>query len=47
MSSTYLPSEKVIEIVVEGGMVVEVNGLPVDWKYCIDDRDCPLEDEDE
>tara|TARA_R100000008_G_C3543343_1_gene146095 strand:- start:27 stop:170 length:144 start_codon:yes stop_codon:yes gene_type:complete len=46
MSSTYLPSEKVIEIVVEGGMVVEVNGLPVDWKYCIDDRDCPLEDED-
>ena len=34
-------------IVVEGWMVVEVNGLPVDWKYFIDDRDCPLENEDE
>ena len=40
-------SDKVINIVVEGGMVVEVNGLPVDWKYYIDDRDCILEDEDE
>ena len=36
-----------INIVVEGGMVVEVDGLPVDWQYYIDDRDCPLEIEDE
>ena len=40
-------SDKVINIVVEGGMVVEVNGLPVDWQYYIDDRDCPPEIEDE
>jgi hypothetical protein len=40
-------SDKVIGIVVEGGMVVEVNGLPVDWQYYIDDRDCPPEIEDE
>ena len=32
-----------INIVVEGGMVVEVDGLPVDWEYYIDDRDCPPE----
>lgn len=40
-------SDKVVNIVVEGGMVVEVNGLPVDWQYYIDDRDCPPEIEDE
>jgi hypothetical protein len=40
-------SDKVINIVVEGGMVVEVNGLPVGWQYYIDDRDCPPEIEDE
>ena len=40
-------SDKVVSIVVEGGMVVEVNGLPVDWQYYIDDRDCPPEIEDE
>ena len=38
---------KPVNIVVEGGMVVEVNGLPVDWQYYIDDRDCPPEIEDE
>tara|TARA_R110002020_G_scaffold93177_1_gene224909 strand:+ start:479 stop:760 length:282 start_codon:yes stop_codon:yes gene_type:complete len=43
MSSTYLPSEKVIEIVVEGGMVVEVNGLPCDWYFAITDKDCILD----
>ena len=42
-----MDEETVINIVVEGGMVVEVNGLPVDWQYYIDDRDCPLENEDE
>ena len=31
---------KEIEIVVEGGMVVEVNGLPTDWTYYITDNDC-------
>ena len=36
-----------ITVVIEGGMVVEVNGLPVDWQYYIDDRDCPPEIEDE
>jgi len=40
-------SDKIVSIVVEGGMVVEVNGLPVDWQYYIDDRDCPPEVEDE
>ena len=40
-------SDKVINIVVEGGMVVEVNGLPADWQYYIDDRDFPPEIEDE
>ena len=40
-------SDKVVSIVVEGGMVVEVNGLPADWQYYIDDRDCPPEIEDE
>ena len=40
-------SDKLVSIVVEGGMVVEVNGLPVDWQYYIDDRDCPPEIEDE
>ena len=38
---------KPVNIVVEGGMVVEVNGLPADWQYYIDDRDCPPEIEDE
>ena len=28
-----------VEIVVEGGMVVEVNGLPVDWEYHVTDKD--------
>ena len=27
-----------VEIVVEGGMVVEVNGLPVDWEYHVTDK---------
>ena len=40
-------SDKLVSIVVEGGMVVEVNGLPADWQYYIDDRDCPPEIEDE
>jgi len=31
---------KEIEIVVEGGIVVEVNGLPSDWVYYITDNDC-------
>ena len=36
-----------VEIVVEGGVVVEVNGLPSDWTYHITDNDCVLEVEDE
>ena len=36
-----------IEIVVEGGVVVEVNGLPSEWAYHITDNDCVLETEDE
>ena len=38
---------KEVEIVVEGGVVVEVNGLPTDWTYCITDNDCVLEVENE
>ena len=38
---------KEVEIVVEGGVVVEVNGLPTDWAYYITDNDCVLEVEDE
>jgi len=34
---------KEIEIVVEGGMVVEVNGLPVDWEFHVTDKDCERE----
>jgi len=37
--------ENEIEIVVEGGMVVEVNGLPSDWVFYITDHDCEFENE--
>ena len=37
--------EKEIEIVVEGGMVVEVNGLPSNWVFYITDHDCEFENE--
>jgi len=30
---------KIITITVEGGVVVQVHGLPKDWSYRIDDRD--------
>ena len=36
---------KEIEVVVEGGMVVEVNGLPTDWTFHVTDKDCEFEDE--
>ena len=39
----YLYSREAVEIVVEGGMVVEVNGLPVDWEYHVTDKDIALE----
>jgi len=35
--------ENNIEITVEGGMVVEVDGLPVDWTFEITDKDCEFE----
>jgi len=31
--------EKIINIVVEGGCVVDVEGLPEDWEYAITDVD--------
>ena len=31
--------EKIINIVVEGGCVVDVEGLPKDWEYAITDVD--------
>ena len=39
----FLSERQEIDIVVEGGMVVEVNGLPTDWEYCITDKDIVLE----
>tara|TARA_R110000823_G_scaffold211748_1_gene341995 strand:- start:58 stop:423 length:366 start_codon:yes stop_codon:yes gene_type:complete len=35
--------ENNVEITVEGGMVVEVDGLPVDWTFEITDKDCEFE----
>ena len=35
------------EIIVEGGMVVEINGTPSDWTYHITDIYAVLEVEDE
>ena len=34
-----------LEIVVESGVVVQVNGLPFDWTFHITDNDSQLEDE--
>ena len=34
-----LQMSKTITIVVEGGVVVDVTGLPVEWSYQIEDRD--------
>ena len=31
--------EKIINIIVEGGCVVDVEGLPEDWEYAITDVD--------
>ena len=39
----FLSKRQEIDIVVEGGMVVEVNGLPVDWEYHVTDKDIALE----
>ena len=39
----FLSERQVVDIVVEGGMVVEVNGMPTDWEYCITDKDIVLE----
>jgi hypothetical protein len=39
----FLSERQEIDIVVEGGMVVEVNGLPTNWEYCITDKDIALE----
>tara|TARA_R110002110_G_scaffold387078_1_gene598841 strand:+ start:45 stop:347 length:303 start_codon:yes stop_codon:yes gene_type:complete len=39
----FLSKKQEIDIVVEGGMVVEVNGLPVDWEYHVTDKDIALE----
>ena len=39
----FLSERQVVDIVVEGGMVVEVNGMPTDWEYCITDKDIELE----
>tara|TARA_R110000751_G_scaffold137501_3_gene240948 strand:- start:248 stop:565 length:318 start_codon:yes stop_codon:yes gene_type:complete len=35
--------ENNVDITVEGGMVVEVDGLPVDWTFEITDKDCEFE----
>jgi len=37
---TFKAKGQEVEIVVEGGVVVEVNGLPSDWAYYITDNDC-------
>ena len=39
----FLSERQVVDIVVEGGMVVEVNGMPTDWEYHITDKDIALE----
>ena len=39
----FLSERQEIDIVVEGGMVVEVNGMPTDWEYHITDKDIALE----
>ena len=39
----FLSERQVVDIVVEGGMVVEVNGMPTEWEYHITDRDIQLE----
>ena len=38
----FLSERQVVDIVVEGGMVVEVNGMPTDWEYHITDKDIAL-----
>ena len=44
---TFKAKGQEVEIVVEGGVVVEVNGLPSDWTFHVTDNDCVLEVEDE
>ena len=39
----FLSERQVVDIVVEGGMVVEVKGMPTDWEYHITDKDNALE----
>ena len=39
----FLSERQVVDIVVEGGMVVEVKGMPTEWEYHITDRDIQLE----
>ena len=39
----FLSERQVVDIVVEGGMVVEVNGMPTDWEYHVTDKDIALE----
>ena len=44
---TFKAKGQEVEIVVEGGVVVEVNGLPSDWTFHVTDNDCVVEVEDE
>jgi len=39
----FLSERQEIDIVVEGGMVVEVNGMPTDWEYHVTDKDIARE----
>ena len=39
----FLSKRQTIDIVVEGGMVVEVNGMPTDWEYHVTDKDIAQE----
>ena len=36
-------NDKVIEIVIEGGMVASVNNIPEGWQYYVNDLDCQKE----